>query len=32
MVHAALHAHALLPEMQSAWQDFCQALNQRLDH
>ncbi|UXZ55131.1 alpha/beta hydrolase [Halomonas sp. 7T] len=32
MVHAALHAHALLPEMQSAWQDFCQALNRRLDH
>jgi acetyl esterase len=32
MVHAALHAHAQLPEMQSAWQDFCQALNQRLDH
>ncbi|UYO74013.1 alpha/beta hydrolase [Halomonas qinghailakensis] len=30
MVHAALHAHADLPEMQSAWQDFCQALNKRL--
>ncbi|WP_372372698.1 alpha/beta hydrolase fold domain-containing protein [Vreelandella venusta] len=30
MVHAALHAHANLPEMQSAWQDFCQALNKRL--
>ncbi|MGM0782754.1 MAG: alpha/beta hydrolase fold domain-containing protein [Pseudomonadota bacterium] len=26
MVHGALHAHALLPEMQNAWQDFCQAL------
>lgn len=30
MVHAALHAHADLPEIQSAWQDFCQALNKRL--
>ncbi|MFI0471624.1 alpha/beta hydrolase fold domain-containing protein [Halomonas sp. HMF6819] len=30
MVHGALHAHALLPNMQSAWQDFCQALEQRL--
>ncbi|MAP34955.1 MAG: lipolytic protein [Halomonas sp.] len=30
MVHAALHAHADLPEMQNAWQDFCQALDQRL--
>ncbi|SDN17303.1 alpha/beta hydrolase fold domain-containing protein [Vreelandella arcis] len=30
MVHAALHAHAHLPEMQNAWQDFCQALNKRL--
>ncbi|MDR5898187.1 alpha/beta hydrolase fold domain-containing protein [Halomonas vilamensis] len=26
MVHGALHAHALLPNMQNAWQDFCQAL------
>ncbi|PAU74377.1 alpha/beta hydrolase fold domain-containing protein [Halomonas salipaludis] len=26
MVHGALHAHALLPEMHSAWQAFCQAL------
>ncbi|MBR2512993.1 MAG: alpha/beta hydrolase fold domain-containing protein [Halomonas sp.] len=32
MVHAALHAHADLPEMQNAWQDFCQALNKRLEH
>ncbi|MBD3897966.1 alpha/beta hydrolase fold domain-containing protein [Halomonas sp. ML-15] len=30
MVHAALHAHALLPTMHSAWQDFCQALKARL--
>ncbi len=27
MVHAALHAQATLPDMQSAWQVFCQALN-----
>ena len=26
MVHGALHAHALLPTMHSAWQAFCQAL------
>lgn len=32
MVHAALHAHALLPEMGSAWQAFCQALKKRLNH
>lgn len=32
MVHAALHAHAELPEMQTAWQDFCQAVKWRLDH
>lgn len=31
MVHAALHAHALLPEMSAAWQDFCQKLKQRLN-
>ncbi|MFG6666882.1 alpha/beta hydrolase fold domain-containing protein [Halomonas sp. HNIBRBA4712] len=30
MVHAALHAHAHLPEMQSAWQTFCQALKDHL--
>lgn len=30
MVHGALHAHALMPSMQSAWQDFCQALRKRL--
>jgi acetyl esterase len=30
MVHGALHAHALLPEMQNAWQDFCQALASRI--
>ncbi|MYL22142.1 alpha/beta hydrolase fold domain-containing protein, partial [Halobacillus litoralis] len=30
MVHGALHAHALLPNMQNAWQDFCQALAVRL--
>lgn len=30
MVHAALHAHAQLPEMYAAWQDFCQTLKQRL--
>ncbi|MBP5980532.1 MAG: alpha/beta hydrolase fold domain-containing protein [Halomonas sp.] len=26
MVHGSLHGHAMLPEMQNAWQDFCQAL------
>ena len=31
MVHAALHAHALLPDMSVAWQDFCQQLKQRLN-
>ncbi|OJA03979.1 alpha/beta fold hydrolase [Halomonas sp. QHL1] len=31
MVHAALHAHALLPDMSAAWQDFCQKLKQRLN-
>lgn len=31
MVHAALHAQSQLPEMGSAWQDFCHALKQRLD-
>ncbi|CDG55946.1 Lipolytic enzyme [Halomonas sp. A3H3] len=31
MVHAALHAHALLPGMSAAWQDFCQKLKQRLN-
>lgn len=30
MVHGALHAHALLSEMQNAWQDFCQALASRI--
>ncbi|MGM0701627.1 MAG: hypothetical protein ACQEUG_04400 [Pseudomonadota bacterium] len=30
MVHGALHAHALLPEMQNAWQDFCQALRAQI--
>nr|WP_298249351.1 alpha/beta hydrolase [uncultured Halomonas sp.] len=30
MVHGALHAHARLPEMRSAWQEFCQALKGRL--
>jgi len=30
MVHAALHAHAELPAMQTAWQDFCQAIERRL--
>ncbi|WP_096298527.1 alpha/beta hydrolase [Halomonas sp. hl-4] len=30
MVHGTLHAHALLPSMQNAWQDFCQALRKRL--
>lgn len=30
MVHGALHAHALLPDMQNAWQDFCQALASRI--
>lgn len=32
MVHGALHGHALLPEMQNAWQAFCQALQVRLRH
>ena len=31
MVHAALHAHARLPDMSTAWQDFCQKLKQRLN-
>ena len=31
MVHAALHGHGDLPEMQTAWQDFCQAVERRLD-
>lgn len=31
MVHATLHAHALLPDMSAAWQDFCQKLKQRLN-
>ncbi|MDQ7734133.1 alpha/beta hydrolase [Halomonas sp. SpR1] len=31
MVHAALHAQSQLPEMSSAWQDFCRALKQRLN-
>ncbi|MBE0462557.1 MAG: alpha/beta hydrolase fold domain-containing protein [Halomonadaceae bacterium] len=30
MVHGSLHGHAMLPEMQNAWQDFCQALRSRL--
>lgn len=30
MVHGALHAHARLPQMQNAWQAFCQALRTRL--
>ncbi|MGP8290373.1 alpha/beta fold hydrolase [Vreelandella zhanjiangensis] len=30
MVHGSLHSHAMLPEMQNAWQDFCQALRARL--
>ncbi|TVP43319.1 MAG: alpha/beta hydrolase, partial [Halomonas sp.] len=30
MVHAALHAHAQLPDMGDAWQDFCHTLKQRL--
>lgn len=29
-VHGALHTHALLPEMQNAWQDFCQALRAQI--
>ncbi|WP_163577269.1 hypothetical protein [Halomonas faecis] len=29
-VHGALHAHTLLPEMQNAWQDFCQALQAQI--
>lgn len=32
MVHGALHGHDLLPEMQNAWQEFCQALRARLPH
>ena len=31
MVHAALHAHAQLPNMGAAWQDFCHTLKQRLN-
>ncbi|KAA0017479.1 alpha/beta hydrolase [Salinicola corii] len=31
MVHSALHGHAELPLMQIAWQDFCQAIEGRLD-
>jgi acetyl esterase len=31
MVHGTLHGHAELPAMQTAWQDFCQALVRRLD-
>lgn len=31
MVHSALHGHAELPPMQIAWQDFCQAIEGRLD-
>lgn len=30
MVHAALHAQSQLPEMNTAWQDFCHAFKQRL--
>lgn len=30
MVHGALHAHARLPDMHNAWQEFCQALKGRL--
>ena len=30
MVHAALHAHHALPEMQHAWRAFCEALDRRL--
>ncbi|MDH4572394.1 alpha/beta hydrolase fold domain-containing protein [Salinicola acroporae] len=31
MVHSALHGHAELPPMQIAWQDFCQAIERRLE-
>lgn len=31
MVHAALHAHHVLPEMGVAWRDFCGALKGRID-
>ncbi|WP_110657456.1 alpha/beta hydrolase fold domain-containing protein [Salinicola halimionae] len=31
MVHASLHGHAELPAMQIAWQDFCKAVERRLD-
>jgi len=31
MVHGTLHGHAELSAMQTAWQDFCQALARRLD-
>ncbi|MEH6642465.1 alpha/beta hydrolase [Vreelandella glaciei] len=31
MVHGALHAHAQLPDMSAAWQDFCHTLKQRLN-
>lgn len=30
MVHGALHAHAQLPDMSAAWQDFCHSLKRRL--
>ncbi len=30
MVHSALHGHAELPDMATAWQNFCQALRARL--
>lgn len=30
MVHSALHGHAELAAMQTAWQDFCQAVERRL--
>tara|TARA_R110000824_G_scaffold208405_8_gene394127 strand:- start:16083 stop:16904 length:822 start_codon:yes stop_codon:yes gene_type:complete len=32
MVHGALHAHAQLPEMSAAWQNFCHTLKRRLNH
>lgn len=32
MVHGSLHGHAMLPEMQNAWQKFCQALRAHLPH
>ena len=31
MVHSALHGHAELAAMQTAWQNFCQAVERRLD-